>query len=159
MPNDFSSDPHYDQIFVGYDAFFPPIADEIAAFAERHNLIIEKYCHDAPSWSLAFSHTNGGAAKIDLMMRSESSLTVDGIWWIDDYDASTRSIKRTDRIECERIPSVVAELIESTFKSLLSFQPEEWSQVATGYENFWKKTWTKEQFERLKDRYPAPKID
>ena len=159
MPNGLSHDPQYQEIFAVYELFFSPLSGLLVAFSENHNLIVRKYYHDAPSWSLCFSHPSGGAARIDLSRKSESTVSILGIWWVDDYDSSTRSIKQTDAIECEPIVLAVEPHLIQTLKSVLSFTPGDWSQVATGYEKFWHKTWTKEQFDKLNSHLPLPRLD
>ncbi|MGA3080838.1 MAG: hypothetical protein ABSD44_05600 [Terracidiphilus sp.] len=159
MPNGLSHDPHYEEIIAGYEVFFSPMSELIVAFAKRHNLLLQKYYHDAPSWSLCFLYPSGGVARIDLNRKSEHIVRISGIWWVDDYDSCTRSIKETDSIECEPIVSKVEPHLIKILKSVLSFTPGDWSQVATGYEKYWHKTWTREQFDRLNSHLPYPQLD
>jgi hypothetical protein len=159
LPNGLSHDPHYQEILAGYELFFSPIGELLAAFAKNHNLVVQKYYHDAPSWSLCFSHPLGGIARIDLNRKSESTVRISGIWWVDDYDSSTRSIKKTDAIECEPIVLAVEPHLTQILKSVLSFTLGDWSQVATGYEKYWHKTWTKEQFDGFNSHLPLPRLE
>ncbi|MGO9316406.1 MAG: hypothetical protein ACLPXT_07530 [Terracidiphilus sp.] len=159
MPNGLSNDSRYQEVIAGYEAFFSPINELFVDFAKNNNLVIQKYYHDAPCWSLCFSHPSGGVARIDLERKSESKLGISGIWWVDDYDSFTRSIKNTNIVECEPTPLAVEPHLKATLKSVLSLTPGDWSQVITGCDRFWRKTWTKKQFEKLNDHLPFPKLD
>jgi hypothetical protein len=101
----------------------------------------------------------GGAARIDLYRKSESTICILGVWWVDDYDAATRSIKTKDAIECEPIVLAVEPHLAEALKSVSSFTLGGWSEVATGYEKFWHKTWTKEKFDKLNSHLPFPRLD
>src|SRR3982751_1898822 len=98
MANGHANDPNYDQIIAGYESFFAPFSGLFIEFAKNYNLVIEKYYHDAPSWSLCFSHPKGGSAKIDVNRDDQFLVSVTGVWWVDDYDSFTRSIKATKTI-------------------------------------------------------------
>ena len=49
MPNGKHGDPLE---FSDYESYFAPIAASMQEFAQLHGLEVEKYCHDAPLWSL-----------------------------------------------------------------------------------------------------------
>lgn len=159
MPNGVSKESHCQKIIADYEAFFSPISELFVAFAKNNNLVVQKYYHDAPCWSLCFSHSSGGVGRIDLKRKSESILGISGIWWVDDYDSFTRRIKHTNKVECEPTPLAVEPHLRAALKSVLCFTPGDWSLVATGYERFWRKTWTKDQFDKLNSQFPLPRID
>jgi len=129
MPNGHANDPHYDQIMVGYEAFFAPLSDLLTDFAKNHNLLVEKYYHDAPVWSLCFSHPKGGSAKIDLARDDKLLASIIGIWWVDDYDSFTRSIKKTETITSEPIVEKISPILTDTLNKILAFTPDEWIQI------------------------------
>jgi hypothetical protein len=159
MPNGLSHDPQWNDILAGYEVFFAPINTVLTAFAADHNLLLEKYYHDAPCWSLRFAHPSSGEAKVDICRGEDSKAKVSGVWWCDDYDTFTRSLRYSDEIRCEPIPEIVQPALLETLKVVVAFERGKWSQVATGYRDIWKKTWTKSQFEKLTEGLPKPKLD
>lgn len=156
MPNGHSNNPNYQNILAEYDVFFAPICDVLTNFSKKHNLLIQKYYHDAPMWSLCFRHPLGGQARIDASRSKDFKLTLSGVWWVDDFDKFTRSIKNTSPISCELREEEIEGNLSLVFKTILLFRHQDWSQVATGYKGIWDATWTKEQFEKLEDNWPFP---
>jgi hypothetical protein len=58
------------------ERFFAPLAPAIVDLVERHNLLLEKYYHEAPMWSLEFGHPAGGQARLDVARRKDQRLSV-----------------------------------------------------------------------------------
>lgn len=145
-----------DEIVADNEKFFAPIGPALIDLARRFNLFLEKYYHDGPCWSLCFSPPQGGFAKIDICQEGETTVSVVGVWWVDDYDRGTRSLKWTEKAEVEREAASVTEHAIKTLKTLLASKAGEWTQVATGYGGFW----TKEQFEQLQQapKFPVPEV-
>jgi hypothetical protein len=54
--------------------YFLPVSGALTQFANRRNLIIEKYYQEVPMWSLCFSHPNGGQAKLDVIRDSQQTV-------------------------------------------------------------------------------------
>lgn len=156
MPNGRTNDPHYDRAIADLEAFFAPVSDLLISFAREHNLFLEKYYHDAPVWSLCFTHPLGGSAKVDVR-REGNLLSTSGVWWVDNYDAGTRSIKDTKAVECEPDSERLAPVIAKTLSEVMSLTFGNWSRVATGYKRIWDKTWTKEQFQKASEPWPRPR--
>jgi hypothetical protein len=75
-------------------SFFAGIAPALEAFADKHNLKIDKYYHESPTWTLMFRHPQKGIAMIEVERLSGCSLRLRAVWWHDDYDAATRSVKQ-----------------------------------------------------------------
>jgi hypothetical protein len=149
-----------DEIVAENERFFAPIGRTLIDFARRYNLFLETYYHDAPSWSLCFSPPQGGFAKLDVCQESETTVSIVGVWWVDDYDRGTRFLKWIDKVEVERQPDSVEEHLIATLKAVLASKAGEWTRVATGYGGIWSRTWTKEQFEQLQqdDKFPVPQL-
>ncbi len=150
MPN---GDPNFD--FVGLDRFFAPLSDALEYFAKRHNLNIEKYYHEAPSWNLTFRHPERGVAKIDITRKDDDHVCVQEMWWFDDYDKLTRSIRRWNREPVRAMSYEVQKEVELALKDILAWQFGTWDAEYSGYKN-WRKTWTKSQFYELEKQYPLP---
>ncbi len=77
-----------------YDRFFGPLAGELHDFADRHELKLEKYYHEASVWSFLFRHPLGGVAKIDVSKESEDTIKLWKYWWQDDYDQGIRFLRQ-----------------------------------------------------------------
>lgn len=161
MPNG-NPDPFYkDEVLAGYEEYFAPIGNSLNEIARRHNLFIERYYHEAPCWKLCFANPRAGCAAIDVCRQSDETVLIVGVWWVDDYDCGTRSLKSTDKETVERDSASVERCVIAALKKVLSFEPGEWSQVVDGYYGIWSATWTKEQFQQLHcgDRWPVPRLD
>jgi len=147
----------YEEEAPALDLFFSQIADVMNHFASRHNLLLNKYYHQYPSWRFNFRHPKGGLASIEVVKASDESLKIYGCWWLDDYDKFTRFLKR-DEPELFNIGAVnLNEVLEKKFKEILSWELGEWTQVATGYEKAWKPQ-GREWVEKDVERYPKPKV-
>jgi hypothetical protein len=145
-----------EELYPEYESYFAPFAELVLAFVERHGLLLEKYYHDAPMWSLCFRHPAGGEAKLDISTSDGQRLSVTGSWWVDDYDLGTRSIRRTDAIEVPFWTPRLRAVLESCLASVVGWRPGQWDQVAGGYHTTWEPYWTKEQFDELQFRWPDP---
>ena len=139
------------------EAFFSPIADILIEFAQRRNLRMEKYYHQSPSWDFTFKHPQGGVGKIEASRETDTSLSLHCIWWHDDYDRVTRSLKRLKGEPLLREPQALRDALEKSLKTILSWQFGQWDDEYGGYHD-WKSHWTKAQFDSQMDLYPVPKI-
>ena len=146
-----------DHATADYELYFASVADALTAFASGHGLVIEKYYHEAPVWSLCFSHPSGGEAKIDVARNTADFVTIDGCWWIDDYGTFSRSLKWLGAKDCPREQRKLASTLESSLRLMLSWKRGDWTQVVTGYEKIWGPVWTREEFDALGGRWPIPK--
>lgn len=147
---------HEDEL-PALEAFFTPIADVLTHFASDHNLMLDKYYHQSPSWRLNFRHPKGGIASIDVMKESDHTLKIYGYWWLDDFDKFTRFIKRDESDVLDVGDTNLRVLVEKKFKEILSWELGEWTQNATGYEEYWKPQGRK-WIEKDVERYPKPKV-
>ena len=137
------------------EKFFAPIADALAAFAERHNLKLEKYYHEAPSWSFAFRHPKGGVAKVEVS-RTGQAPEVSCAWWYDDYDTLQRHIKGDKSGPVTVNANVIVAELERCLALVLSWRFGDWDK-SYGGNDVWKATWTREQFLLLSGAYPIPR--
>lgn len=155
MPNGHANEPGYQVLIAGYEEFFSPFKEVVLAFANRHNLLLDKYYHDAPDWSLCFLHPANGHAKISLSRTSESEIHISGLWWIDHYDSFTRYIRTSKSVTLNRLDSGVRQVMEDCLSEVLSWKPENWTQVVSDYKRIWICS-TKEEFEAMAQRWPRP---
>ncbi len=138
------------------EAFFAQIADVLNDFGSSHNLLLERYYHEAPSWRFNFRHPEGGVASIDVMKKSNDSLKIYDHWWIDDFDKFARFL-RTEETPEYKIDSVnLAETLEEHLRKILSWQSDKLTRVEIDYEPYWKPH--KEVLLNYVDRYPQPKV-
>ena len=155
MPNG-NPDFHEKELPV-LESFFAPIANLLTAFGAKHNLMLEKYWHEFPSWRFSFRHPKGGVACLEVMRDSPSSIKLYRYWWIDDYDNFSRYAKRDETQRYELATPNLKQILEEQFSGLLSWDKDTWTQVATGYESSWKRH-GRESFERDVARYPEPTV-
>jgi hypothetical protein len=143
--------------FAELERFFAPLAPAIVEFAQRHNLLLEKYYHEAPMWSVEFSHPAGGQARLDIARSKDQRLLLSATWWIDDYDTFTRSIRTNDAVAVAASDQPLVPELEKLLGEVLAWRPGAWTQVATGYKSIWGKAWTKAEFKNLAEQWPRPK--
>lgn len=150
MPN---GNPDFDVKAV--QSWFAAVAAVLLAFAERHNLLVDRYYHDSPSWSFRFNHPRGGQASVSVHCNAGSSASIDSSWHIDDYDRFTRYIHRRKPREVAKVESVLAQELEAEFAAILSVPLGQWNQVAEGYKQVWSR-YTKDEFLNMTPKYPDP---
>jgi hypothetical protein len=156
MPNGQSGS--RDEYLLQLAAAFEPVAQVLEKFGERHNLRLEKYYHEEPSWSFTFRHPSGGIGKIGILSRSTEGegFDLNCSWWYDDYDSLKRHIKSFRKDHLPANPDILSEELERCLALVLSWVFGNWDEVHSGNKT-WKKNWTREQFLGLVERYPIPK--
>lgn len=122
-----------------YEFFIAPAEESILLLVDRRRLVLQKYYHNSASWDLCFAHPNGGLAKVEIYMQSDSNARIRAIWWLDDHDEGTRSIRRSsDRFMSPNVPQFVGE-VESILDDVLCWQKGVWDSVHGGYRDIWNK--------------------
>jgi hypothetical protein len=139
-----------------FEAFFLPIGDTLEEFAFKHSLRLVKYYHDAPSWRFNFTHPKGGAASVDVMKESSDELKIYQYWWIDSFSKFTRSIK-TSESELLNRDLITLDLLRNKLTEILGWKLDEWTEIASGYEEYWK-PYGKELLEVKLEQFPMPRI-
>lgn len=156
MPN---GNPNFDsEELPQLEAFFAPLTPTLERFATHHNLAVDKYYHQLPSWEFRFRHPKGGEAYVEVRRADDSSIRIAKAWWQDDYDRATRSMKMTfsEPIRLDTI-DLFAGLVRA-LREIVAWQPGCWDQVYPNYQNEWHRTWSKEQFDALLDTLPMPHV-
>lgn len=153
MPN---GDPDFD--LEREESWFAPIAPAVERFATARNLLVGRYDHDAPAWTLRFNHPEGGQASIVLTHHEQRSVAIGSVWHVDCHDTFTRSLHRREPREVPREPGAVRHALEAELRAILAVPPGAWTEVATGYERIWGR-YTREQFAALAPRLPDPVVD
>ena len=155
MPN--GNDEFDEKEPLDLESFFARIADILNAFAAKHNLMIDRYYHDSPSWRFAFRHPKGGVATVDVMREPNDSIKLYSYWWIDVYDKFTRFTRMQEGATWKIGQGDLALLLEEQLRTVLSWQPGEWTWEMKGFEKPWgiaPREWVENDFMR----YPVPKI-
>jgi len=140
-------------IATEFEQFFSPLSRTISAFAADHGLALEKYYHDAPTWSLGFGHPLGGQAKIDVSRLDDLRVQVQAIWWLDDYRTFTRSLKWGGKSVAAPNPSVVSGMLSDALGECLSWSQPDRTDIASGYEPFWS-SMSEGEFNAMANRWP-----
>ena len=142
--------------FAAYDEFFGPISAGIVRLATERGLLIDKYYHEAPCWSLIFRHPKGGVAKVEITEKDDGRVGIGGVWWMDDFDAGTRSLKWFEEEVVAHEDAEVGRSAEMMFERILAHRGGEWSKVADGYKPLWQ-PYGRSYIEDDEKRYPLPK--
>jgi hypothetical protein len=135
------------------EEFFELIGPVIREFASNHNLKIEKYYQNMDGWELIFRHPKGGACYIDVIKKDQQHVLICGVWWIDDFQTSSRYGKHTEQIECSTDKEVLSESLENLFLRVISWEKKDLISLGKSFQPL-----TKEDIEQDLKRYPVPKI-
>ena len=150
MPN---GNPDFD--FQAAEQWFAPIAGVLESFAQRHNLLVDRYYHDSPSWTFRFNHPRGGQASVGVSCNAGETASIYSTWHVDDYDRFTRSIHWRKPRAVSKDANALLEDLELELSAILAVPLGQWNQVADGYANVWGR-YTKDEFEKLQPSYPDP---
>ena len=140
---------------ASFDEYFAPLAEVLETMASTEGLTLERYYHETPTWSLCFAHPNGGQAKIDISATSHNEVTVQAIWWLDEYETFTRSLLWGEKLISERTAEAVSKICQSTFRAAIAWKKGNWTQVADGYEPYWSSIGAS-NFEAWANPWPLP---
>ncbi len=138
------------------EARFAPYANTLTTFAQKHNLLIEKYYHDASVWSLNFEHPLGGQAKIDIFIMNTQEIEIQSVRWIDTYSEWTRSLKWGKTTKVIPDNTKLSDALPATLKEILTWKADDWSTVVNNYESIWGK-FTEEEFKAMTPKLPKVK--
>jgi hypothetical protein len=156
MPN---GNPNFEtEDLPDFEAFFRPLEPTLERFAATHNLTIERYHRHLPAWTFRFRHPLGGEAYVEVYREADAAIRIHEAWWQDDYEVGTRSATRSSS-EPIRLGSVdLYSTLTAALNKVLRTTPECLDQVHTGYAPVWHRTWSKEEFDALTERFPQPVV-
>lgn len=137
------------------EAWFAPLSECVGNVARRHNLLLEKYYHESPSWSLRFNHPRGGQASVTVSNGGPEVAKVGSVWHLDDYNCFTRFLHRRQPRDVSKEADCVRRELELEFATILAVPLGEWNQVARGYELVWGR-FSKAEFQAMAPKYPDP---
>jgi len=139
-------------------AFFEELSPILFGFATAHNLAIDKYYHDSPSWTFRFGHPNGGAAGIHVERINDSEIRIGRSWYIDDFDKFTRYLKSDAGIQLNLREIDLAKILERALKDIVTWNISD--MIAhPDYEKFWSQ-YSREEWLQMSpvERLPKPKL-
>lgn len=139
------------------ESFFESFGPRLEAFAARHGLTVEKYEHNAPSWSLLFRHPRGGVGKVDVERVSGDSARLTATWWIDSYRDGVRRIKMEAGRDRPASEAVQDDVLTGALRGILGWREQDLVTYG-GYKKLWQGQWSEEEFERFSSEFPAPKL-
>ena len=137
-------------------AFFSERETEFSTFARAHNLAIDKYYHESPSWSFRFQHPGGGAAAVELLRVDDLTIIVKGSWYIDDYDTFTRYLKWGPGRDFTVAETESSRALEACLNEVVSWNRNDLTPH-TGYKKYWS-IYTKEDWNKLHSTANLPML-
>ena len=154
MPN---GDPNWmKDEYPKLEEFFRKIASVITCFAKLHNLKINKYYHQFPSWDLQFRHPIGGIGQIEIGRADENNLDVFICWWKDNFEKNLRYSKNGEK-QIITVGELSKNFLENKFREIISWSEADLKPFPAGCD--WSKHATKEKFEAQINEYPIPKLN
>lgn len=88
----------------------------------------------------------------DIVRMSDTSFILRQVWWVDDYDAATRSSRRGESPEYRVDEASLNDLLRQALAEMLRWQKGEWTQITSGYQNWHR--FTRAQFESMHGCWP-----
>ena len=155
MPN--GSQHFYEQELPALEAFFSRIETVLTQFGDVHNLKIDRYWHQLPSWRFSFKHPKRGLACIEVIKESDTEIKIYSYWWMDDFEKATRYSCRLETEPFMPDARKLQPLLESILSEILSRPLDAWSEIKSGLEQIWS-IYSKEEFLKFEDSYPLPRI-
>jgi hypothetical protein len=104
---------------------FDKLAPDLARFAERHSLHVERYKRGFSIWTFMFRHPKGGVASLQLsihLARDTGDLraAVLAHWWVDNADEQRRLAADFAAVRLESLEAAeVLETLERVFARVL----------------------------------------
>ena len=137
-------------------AFFAQHSANFMAFAAAHNMSVDEYYHDAPSWTFRFQHPHGGAAGIHVERVNDSTVRVGRSWYIDDRESFTRFLKSDESGDLDLSAIKLRDVLEDALKEIACWSKGEMTAHG-GYERFWSQ-YTEEEWRQASSVELLPKV-
>jgi hypothetical protein len=131
--------------------FFTCHYDEIYAFAVDRNMTIDRWQNNTLMWALRFTPPQGGDADITIRPLVGGRCVVYANWFVDDYEAATRSFRNSESPEFShdiRLRDALREALEE----VLRWRKGDWSGVSG---LLGAREYTREQWKNMQVRYPT----
>jgi hypothetical protein len=156
MPN---GDPFASPIeWKNIKTFFQGLSPILSTFAVAHNLAIDEYYHESPSWTFRFRHPKGGAGSIHVERVDDSTIRVGSSWYIDEFENFTRYLKSDEGSDLVLGAIDVRELLEKKLKDIVTWNKSDMTAFPD-YERFWS-LYSREEWLQMStiERLPKPKL-
>jgi hypothetical protein len=156
MPN---GDPFASPIeWKNIKTFFQRLSPILSTFAAAHNLAIDEYYHESPSWTFRFRHPRGGAGGIHVERVDDSTIRVGSSWYIDEFENFTRYLKSDEGSDLILGAIDVRELLEEKLKDIVTWNKSDMTAFPD-YERFWS-LYSREEWLQMSpiERLPKPKL-
>ena len=137
-------------------AFFEEISHALLAFAATHDLAIDEYYHDSPSWAFRFRHPKGGVGSLEVKRLNESAIHVNVSWYIDEYESFTQYFKWDEGDELLLAKTDLGDALEERLKAVVAWNradlaPRDAKNPWASYsKEEWKRMWSAERLPLLK---------
>ena len=127
--------------------FFDKISGTLSDFASRHNLAVVEYYHESPSWSFRFQHPKGGSATVHVERLNDSTVRVNGSWYIDEYETFTRYLKGGQNHDCRLENKDLRNNLETCLSEIVGWEKKELTPHPD-YKRIWS-LYSKEEWNRM----------
>src|ERR1700719_2338493 len=156
MPN---GDPFASPIkWKNIKTFFQRLSRILSTLAATHNLAIDEYYHESPSWTFRFRHPRGGAGGIHVERVDDSTIRVGSSWYIDEFENFTRYLKSDEGSDLILGAIDVRALLEEKLKDIVTWNKSDMTAFPD-YERFWS-LYSREEWLQMSpiERLPKPKL-
>jgi hypothetical protein len=139
-------------------AFFQRLSPILSTFASTHNLAIDEYYHESPSWAFRFQHPKGGAASIHVERIDDSIIRVGRSWYIDEFENFSRFLKSDEGSELALDGIDLREILKAKLQDIVTWEQSD--MIAhSDYEKYWSR-YTREEWDQMSQvqRLPQPKL-
>lgn len=141
------------------EKIFSLISKPVEKFAKQHNLLIDKYHQDSPSWFMYFKRKTGGIGYIYINYLSQNThsrsipthhyFEIVDTWILDDYNTETRHLaeKKIGILKSNNNDNEIENLLNQALNNFKDFHNEDliYKTKNLGWKKYWK---TKEEFEQ-----------
>jgi hypothetical protein len=134
--------------------FFDRNSQVLRTFANEHNLLIEEFWHEIPSWRFSFRHPDGGVGCVELLLEKRELPEIRAYYWNDDYETGVRNLKSfsTDVLAVSEISAQ----LEETFQMVIGWDQNSLDDKVGGFHESWHRAFSIEEFNRFNEKYPIP---
>src|SRR5689334_15384120 len=138
-------------------AFFQEISHTLLAFAATHDLEIDEYYHDSPSWALRFRHPKGGLGTLEVKRLNESVVHVNIYWSVNDYDSFTQYFRLEEGDDLLLAKTKLGDVLEKRLKAVVAWDRKD--LAPRDAKNPWA-DYSKEEWEKIfsLERFPLLKL-
>ena len=143
-----------DDDWIKIQNFFEKLSPILFSFAIAHNLVIDRYYHEAPAWTFRFRHPRGGGAGIHVERVDDLTVKVNPSWYFDEYESYTRYLKSGPEERLQLAQVDLLGTLEASLVQILGWDKTDMTAYAE-YKNIWS-VYTKEEWEKMSSPESLP---